>query len=67
MKKYIKEYMKSRIKTGVSFRLIRKIGRRIHHALNGKSESSSTSDILGIDVETYRKRIEWQFIPELNC
>ena len=66
MKKYIKEHMKSRIKTGVSFRLIRNTGQRIHHALNGKSESSSTSDIIGIDIETYRKRIEWQFIPELN-
>ena len=35
--------------------------------MSGKSKSSSTLDILGIDVETYRKRIVWQFTPEMNC
>ena len=66
MNKYIEEYMKNRIKTDVSFGLIRNTRRKIHHALNGKSKSSSTLDILGIYVETYRKRIEWQFTPEMN-
>ena len=29
-------------------------------------KSSSTKDILGIDIDTYRKWIEWQFTPEMN-
>ena len=66
LNKYIKEYMKKRIKTDVNFRLIRNTRRRILLALNGKSKSSSTLDILGIDVETYRKWIDWQFTPEMN-
>ena len=64
--KWIKEYLEKRIKTDFSFRLTRNTRRRIHHALNGKSKSSSTRDILGIDVETYRKLIAYQFTPEMN-
>ena len=66
MNKYIKDYMKNRIKTDVNFRLIRNTRRRIHHALKDRSKSSSTSDILGIDIETYKKCIEWQCTPEMN-
>ena len=66
MNKYIKEYKKIRMKTHVSFRLIRNTRRRIHHALNGKSKSSSTREILGIDIDTYRRWIEWQMTPEMN-
>ena len=40
--------------------------RRIHHALNGKSKSSSTLDILRKDLGTYRKWIEWQCTLEMN-
>ena len=29
-------------------------------------KSSSTKDILGIDVETYRKWIEWQMTPDMT-
>ena len=39
---------------------------RIHHALNGKTKQSSTKEILGIDIDTYRKWIEFQFTPEMN-
>ena len=34
--------------------------------MNGKLKSSSTKEIFGRDVETYRKWIEWQFTPEMN-
>ena len=34
--------------------------------MNGKTKSSSTLDILGIDIETNKKWIEWQFTPEMN-
>ena len=29
-------------------------------------KSSSTREILGIDIETYRRWIEWQMTPEMN-
>ena len=54
------------MKTDVNFRLIRNTRRTIHHALNGKSKSSSTIDILGIDIETYKRWIESQMTPEMN-
>ena len=54
-KEKINLYIKNRIKTDVNFRLIRNTRRRIHHALNGKSKSSSTKEILGINVDSYRK------------
>ena len=60
------EYFKNRIKTDVNFRLIRNTRRRIHHALNGKSKSSSTINILGIDIDLYRRWLEFQFTPEMN-
>ena len=58
--------MKNRKKTDVSLRLIRNTRRRIHHALNGKSKSSSTREILGIDFETYKKWIESKMTPVMN-
>ena len=54
------------MKTDASFQLIRNTRRRIHHALNGQSKSSSTREILGIDTDTYKKWIEWQITPETN-
>ena len=46
--------------------MINNTRRRIHRALKGKSKSSSTIDILGIDIDLYRKWIEWLFTPEMN-
>ena len=62
MKILIKEYTKNRYKTDVNFRLIRNTRRRIHHALNGKWKSSLTRDILGIDIDLYRKWLEFQLV-----
>ena len=45
MNNYIKENKKCRKKTDVFFRLFGNTRRRIHHALIGKSKSSSTRDI----------------------
>ena len=56
---------KKRHKTDVNFRLIKNTRRRIHHAQNGESKSSSSEDILGIDIDLYRKWIEFQFTPEM--
>ena len=60
------EYIKNRIKTEVKFRLIRNTRRTLHHALNGKSKSSSRKDILAIDIDTYRKRIEYKMTPDMT-
>ena len=57
---------RNRRKTDVNFRIIRNTRRRIHHALNGKSKTSSTREIIGIDIDLYRKWIEFQFTPEMN-
>ena len=65
-KNKIYESRKNRRKTDVNFRLICNTRRRIHHALNGKSKSISTKEILGIDIETYKKRIEWQMTPDMT-
>ena len=62
----LNDFFKNRIKTDVNFRLIRNTRRRIHHALNGELKSSSTKEILGIDIDTYRKWIERQTTPEMN-
>ena len=56
----------NRRKTDVNFRLICNTRRRIHHALNGKSKPISTKEILGIDIETYKKWIEWQMTPDMT-
>ena len=34
--------------------------------MNGKSKSISTKEILGIDIDFYRKWIEFQFTPEMT-
>ena len=59
-------YLKNKRQTDVKFRLISNTRSRIRHALDGKSKSSSAKEILGIDIDTYRKRIEWEMTPEMN-
>ena len=61
-----KIYLKNRYKTDNNFRLISKTRSRIRKALNGKLKSSSTRDSLGIDIDTYKKWIQWQFTPKMN-
>ena len=60
------EYEKNRINADKKYRLIKNTRRGIDHALNGKSKPSSAVDILGTDIETYRKWIEYQMTPEMN-
>ena len=55
-----------RRQSDINYRLIKNTRCRNYHALNGKTKSSSTLDILGIDIETYKKWIEFQFTPEMN-
>ena len=53
-------YSNDRYKTDIHFRLICKNWSRIRQSLIGKSKSTSKLDILGIDIETYRKWIGYQ-------
>ena len=55
-----------RRQSDIIYRLIKNTRCRIYHALNGKTKSSSTLDILVIDIETYKKWTEFQFTPEMN-
>ena len=59
-------YSNNKYKSDINFRIISNTRRKIHHALNGKSISSLTTDILGIDINLYRKWIEFQFTPEMK-
>ena len=59
-------YEKNRINTDIKNRSIKNTRRKIHHALNGKTKSSSTIDFLSIDRKTYRKWIKYQMTPEMN-
>ena len=65
-KNKIYESRKNRRKTDVNFRLICNTRHIIHHALNGKSKSISTKEILGMVIETYKKWIEWQMTPDMT-
>ena len=61
-----KIYTNNRYKTDVNYRLICKTRSRIYKSLKGMTKQSSTKDILGVDIDTYRKWIEWQMTPEMN-
>ena len=62
----INEYFKNRMKTDVNFPLIRNRIRRIHHALNSKTKSSSAKEVLCIDIETNENWIKFQMTPEMT-
>ena len=61
-----KKYKNNKYKTDIKFRLIKRTRNRLYQALNGKTKPSPTKEILGIDVDSYRKWIEFQFKPEMN-
>ena len=61
-----KIYTNNRYKTDINFRLICKTRSRIYKSLKDTTKQSSSINILGIDLDTYRKWIEFQFTPEMN-
>ena len=61
-----KIYNNNRYKTDNKFRLIRKTRSRNYKFVKGMIEQSSTKEILGIDVDLYKKWIEYQMTPEMN-
>ena len=63
-----KEIKKGKIRRhmNTNCRLIHNLRSRNYKSLNGKSKSSSTKDMLGIDIDSFKKCIEYQFTPEMN-
>ena len=61
-----KIYLNKSYITDINFQLIHETRSRIYKALQGKTKSSSTKIILGIDIETLKKWLEFQFTPEMN-
>ena len=61
-----KIYLKNGYETDINFRLISKTTSRIRKALNGRLKSLSSRVILGTDIRTYRKWIEWQMTLDMN-
>ena len=59
-------YERNRSNTDLNHRLVKNTRRRIHHALNVKTKSSSIIEFSGIDFQLYRKCIESQFTTEMN-
>ena len=50
-------YIKNKRETEANFRLISKTRSKIYKSLKGMTKQSSTKDILGIDINLYRKWI----------
>ena len=63
---YRKKYLMNKRKTDPAFRLMENTRCRVDKALKGIIKSSSTINLLGIDIETYKRWIEWQMMPEMN-
>ena len=61
-----KIYTNNRYKTDVNYRLICKTRSRIYKSLKGMTKHSSSLNILGIDIDLYRKWLEFQFTPDMN-
>ena len=61
-----KIYTNNKYKSDINFQLICKTRSRIFKSLKGMTKQSSAKEILGIDVDTYRKWIDFQMTPEMN-
>ena len=48
-------FFKNKQETDVNFRLISNPRNRIYESLKGLTKQSSSRDILGVDIETYRR------------
>ena len=59
-------YLKNRRETDINFRLIGNTRNRIYKSLKGMTKQSTTKEVLGMDVDLYKKWIEFQMTPEMN-
>ena len=60
-------YSNNKYKSDINFRLICRTRNRILQAVKGMMKRSSSRVILGIDIDTYKNWLEFQFTPEMNC
>ena len=63
---YNKKHIKQRRRPDINYRIILITRSRIYQALKGMVKSSSTKGILGIDIDTNKKGIEFQMTPEMK-
>ena len=61
-----KIYTNNRYKTDVTYHFICKTRSTIYESLKGMTKQLSSVNILGIDIDLYRKWLEFQFTPEMN-
>ena len=66
MNKIKKTNKQNKRETDVKFRLICNIRSRSYNSLRSLTKQSSSRDILGIDIDLYRKWIDIQFTPEMT-
>ena len=59
-------YLKNKRETDINFRIISNTRNRIYKSLKGMTKQSTTKEILVIDIDLYRKWLEFQFTPEMN-
>ena len=59
-------YLKNKRETDVNFRLISNTRNRIYKSLKGMMKKSSTIEILGIDIDLYRKWMKFQMSPDMT-
>ena len=62
----INEYNRNRRRNDENVRLIDNTRTRIHNALNRRSKSLRTGEILGIGIENYKIWLLFQMTPEMN-
>ena len=60
------EYNRNRHKNNANAKLANNIRSRINKALKGHNKSFHTKEILGIDIENYKKWLLFQMTPEMN-
>ncbi len=56
-----KNWEREQVKKSPSYKIKRNLRRRIHHALNGKNKSKKTFELLGCDIDFFKKYIENKF------
>ena len=61
-----KIYTNNRYKTDINYRLICKTRSRIYKSLKCMTKQLSSKNILGIDIDLYRKWLEFQFTPDMD-
>lgn len=64
IRKYDREYGKTRRQDDVNFRILGNLRNRIRLAIRNKSES--TKDLLGCSLDEFKAHLQAQFTPEMN-